>query len=207
MTRKRVIATHKIEDFVETSVSDRVKIVDLIGSMEGSGFGLTIMIFSFALIIPLPPPVPSLISIPLLIFAFQMMIGYKSPKLPKKLSNVTIKRSILATLVRKSTPHIAKIEKILRPRLLFMMTIVAERILGGLIFVFAGFVIIPMPFSNFIPGLGILVMSFGLLGRDGLIIFFGIFIGIIGIIVSILVFLLGFEFFTIVQEWFIAQNS
>ena len=91
MTRKRVIATHKIEDFVETSVSDRVKIVDLIGSMEGSGFGLTIMIFSFALIIPLPPPVPSLISIPLLIFAFQMMIGYKSPKLPKKLSNVTIK--------------------------------------------------------------------------------------------------------------------
>lgn len=200
MDKKRVIATHKIEDFVETSKNDRVKVSDLIDAMEGSGFGLTMMIFSFALIFPLPPPLPSFVSIPLLIFAFQMMTGYKAPKLPRKLSNITIKRSILATLVRKSSPHISKVEKFLRPRLLFMMTIIAERILGALIFIFAGFVIIPMPFSNFIPGLGILVMSFGLLGRDGLVIFLGIFIGIIGILVSILVFYMGFEAFGFVKD-------
>ena len=202
MDRKRVIATHKIEDFVETSKNDRVKVSDLIDAMEGSGFGLTMMIFSFALIFPLPPPLPSFVSIPLLVFSFQMMVGYKAPRLPKKLSNFTIKRSILATLVRKSTPHIVKIEKFLRPRLLFMMTIIAERVIGALIFIFAAFVIIPMPLSNFIPGLGILVISFGLLGRDGVVIFLGIFIGIIGVLVSILVFLLGFEAFYVIKDWF-----
>ncbi len=201
MDKRRAVATHKIESFVENTESDRVKISDLIDSMEGAGFGLTLMVFSGALIMPLPPPLPSLVSIPLLIFAFQMMIGLKAPKLPSRFSSYTIKRSLLATTVRKSSPHIAKIEKVLRPRMLFMMTIVAERILGALIFIFAGFVIIPMPFSNFIPGLGILVMSFGLLGRDGLVIFLGIFIGFLGILVSIIVFLLGFEVFHIIKDW------
>ncbi len=201
MDKKRVIATHKIEDFVHTSSGDRVRIADLIDSMEGAGFGLTLMVFSFGLIIPLPPPVPSIISMPLLVFAFQMMIGLKAPKLPKKFSNTTIKRSILATIMRKLTPYIMKVEKILRPRLLFMMSIPAERIVGGLIFLFAGFVLIPMPLSNFVPGLGILIISFGLLGRDGLVMIFGIFIGFLGILVSVSVFLLGFEALNIVKNW------
>lgn len=201
MDKKRVIATHKIENFVETSQGDRVKIADLIDSMEGAGFGLTLMVFSFGLLMPLPPPVPSIISFPLLVFAFQMMIGLKAPKLPKKFSNTTIKRSILATIMRRATPYIMKVEKILRPRLLFMMSILVERVIGGLVFLFAGFVLIPMPLSNFIPGLGILIISFGLLGRDGLVIIFGIFVGFLGILISILVFLAGFEVLNIVKNW------
>lgn len=201
MNKKRVIATHKIEDFVHTSSGDRVKISDLIDSMEGAGFGLTLMVFSFAVLIPLPPPVPSIISTPLLVFAYQMMIGLKAPKLPKKFSNTTIKRTILATIMRKSTPYIMRVERILRPRLLFMMSILAERVVGGLIFIFAGFVLIPMPLSNFVPGLGILIISFGLLGRDGLVMIFGIFVGFLGILISISVFLLGFEAFSMLKDW------
>ncbi len=201
MDKKRVISTHKIENFVERSDSDRVKISDLIDSMEGAGFGLTLMIFSFATLIPLPPPVPSIISTPLLIFAFQMMIGLKAPKLPKRFSNTTIKRSIMAMIMRRAFPYIGKVEKVLRPRLLFMMSMVAERIIGALIFIFAGFVLIPMPLSNFIPGLGILVISFGLLGRDGLVMILGIFIGFLGILVSISVFLLGFEALYRIKDW------
>lgn len=203
MNRKRVIATHKIEDFVKTADTDRIKIGDLIESMDGAGFGLSLMIFSFALIIPLPPPLPSLVSMPLLIFSYQMMMGLKSPKLPKKLAKITIKRSIMATLVRKSSPYIIKVEKILRPRLLFMAGPISERVIGVLIFIFAGFVLIPMPFSNFIPGLGILIISFGLLGRDGLIMMLGILVGCLGSLISILVFLLGFEVFTIAKNWFL----
>lgn len=202
MKKKRLIATHKIEDFVKTSETDRIKIVDLIESMDGAGFGLSIMIFSFALIIPLPPPLPSLVSMPLLIFSYQMMMGLKSPKLPNRFAKITIKRSIMATLVRKSSPYIMKVEKILRPRLLFMVGPMVERVIGALIFLFAGFVLIPMPFSNFIPGLGILIISFGLLGRDGLVMLLGIFVGCLGMLVSILVFLLGFEAFTIAKNWF-----
>jgi len=51
-----------------------------------------------------------------------------------------------------------------------------------------------MPLSNFIPGIGILIISLGILKKDGLAVIIGIIIGIIGMIISILVTALGFEF-------------
>ncbi len=189
------IATHKIEDLVKTSPSDHVAIFDLVRAMEGAGFGLTLMIFSFGILIPLPPPFPSLIAVPLVIFSFQMMIGLKAPKLPNFIGKRKIKRSILITLVRKSAPYIGKVERILRPRLIFMTTILAERFLGLFTLAFSSFVLIPVPFSNLIPGLGILIISFGLIGRDGLVIILGIVIGFIGMAIFLITLIFGLEVF------------
>lgn len=193
MTQKRLISTHKIEDLVKKTPTDKVPVADIVNAMEGAGFGLTLMIFSFAILIPLPPPLPSIVAIPLAIFSFQMMLGLPSPRLPKSFAKMQIKRSILATLVRKASPYIGKVERILRPRLIFMTTIFAERIIGALAFVFSVFVLIPIPFSNFIPGLGVLIMSFGLTSRDGLVIILGILVGFIGMAVSIAAVFIGIE--------------
>lgn len=190
---KKIIVTEVIQVAVNQSSSDRMPISDLINAMEGVGFGLAIMIFAFGIIIPLPPPFPSIISIPLVIFSLQMVIGHTAPKLPKRFAKLTVKRSVLATLVRKSSPYINKVEKILRPRLLFMITPVAERFVGAFIFLFASFILLPMPLSNFIPGLGILIISFGLIGKDGLAVILGIIVGLIGIAISVTAVLLGVE--------------
>lgn len=193
MEPKKIIVTEVIQVAVNQSSSDRMPISDLVTAMEGVGFGLAIMIFAFGIIIPLPPPFPSIISIPLVIFAMQMMLGYKAPKLPARFAKMTIKRSVLATLVRKSSPYINKVEKILRPRLFFMTTILAERIVGGFIFAFASFILLPMPLSNFIPGVGILIISFGLTSKDGLAVILGIITGLTGIAISVTAVLLGVE--------------
>ena len=190
---KKIIATQAIEKAVNKSSSDRMPISDLMAAMEGVGFGLAIMIFSFGILIPLPPPFPSIISIPLVVFSLQMVLNFKSPKLPKRLSKLTLKRSTLATLVKKSSPYIRKVEAILRPRLLFMTSKIAERIVGFFIFLFSSFILLPMPLSNFIPGFGILIISFGLIGKDGLAIILGIITGLIGMTISITAVILGVE--------------
>lgn len=200
MNKKRKISTHQIEDLVKATPSDRVKVSDLVNAMEGAGFGLTLMICSFGVLIPLPPPAPSIISIPLAIFAFQMMIGLKSPRLPKRIARMTVKRSILITLVRISSPYISRVERILRPRLIFMSSILAERLIGALAFLFSTSILLPIPFSNFIPGLGILIISFGLTSRDGLIMIFGIFVGLIGMIVSAMTIFWGLEVFVYLKN-------
>ncbi len=97
-------------------------------------------------------------------------------------------------LVNKSSPYIRKVERILRPRLLFMTSPFADRIVGFFVLLFSSFVLLPIPLSNFIPGLGVLVISFGLLGKDGLVILLGIFIGISGIAISLAALILGAEF-------------
>ncbi len=202
MNQKKVITTQVIEDVVNNSSSDRIPIRDLVNAMDSLGFGLAVMIFAFGIIIPLPPPFPSIISIPLVIFSLQMILGYAAPKLPKRFSDLSVKRSVLAMLVQKSSPYIRKVEGVLRPRLSFMFLPLAERVIGIFIFIFASFILLPMPLSNFIPGLGILIISFGLIGKDGLVIIFGMIIGVIGISISITTILLGVEAFRYIKNLF-----
>ncbi len=199
--QKKVIATQVIEDVVNSSSADRVLVKDLVDAMDSVGFGLAIMIFAFGIIIPLPPPFPSIISIPLVLFAAQMMAGYTSPKLPKRFANLSVKRSVLAMLIQKSSSYIRKVEKILKPRLSFMFYPGVERVVGFFIFIFSTFVLLPMPLSNFIPGLGVLIISFGLLGKDGVVVILGIITGLTGITISITAVVLGVEFFRYIKNF------
>lgn len=204
LERKKVIATQVIEDVVNRDSSDRIPVKDLIDAMNSVGFGLAIMIFAFGIIIPLPPPFPSIISIPLVVFAIQMIMGYDAPRLPQRFSNLSVKRAVLATLVRKSSPYIRRVEAILRPRLSLMTSKPMERVIGFFILTFAIFILLPMPLSNFIPGLGILIMSFGLLGKDGVVVIVGIIVGSIGIAISITAVLMGVEALYYLKNLFFA---
>lgn len=199
--QQKLITTQVLEDVVKNSSADRISINDIVDAMEGVGFGLAMMIFAFGVIIPMPPPIPGIISIPLVIFSLQMMAGYTSPKLPKRFSKISIKRKLLATLVQKSSPYIRFVEKVLRQRLIFMTTARAERVIGFFTFIFSAFVLMPMPLSNFLPGLGVLIISFGLLGKDGLLVLVGIVVGLIGMMVSLLVVFLGFGFLYYLKDF------
>jgi len=196
------IATKAIEDVVKNSSADRVAINDVINAMDTVGFGLVMMIFAFGIIIPTPPPFPSIISTPLVIFSYQMFIGYSSPRLPKKFINLSVKRSVLAMLVQKSSSLIRKIERFLKPRYRFMNNPLAEKITGFFMLLFSSFIALPMPLSNYIPGLGILIASFGMLSKDGLVVILGIIVGCLGIAISIMAIFLGIEFITNFKSFF-----
>lgn len=203
MDQKKIITTQIIEDLVNKSSTDKVAVGDIINSMESIGFGLALMFFSLGIIIPLPPPFPSIISLPLVVFSAQMMIGMNSPKLPNWLAKKEVKRSVLAMMVQKSSPYLRKVEKILKPRLTFMNHIVAERVVGFFLLVFSSFILVPLPLSNFIPGLGILITSFGLMGKDGLVMILGITVGFAGMFISVLTVILGVEFFYMIKDFII----
>ena len=199
--KKKTISTQALEDVVNKSSADRIAISDLVEAMNAVGFGLVLMIFAFGITIPLPPPFPSVIAIPLVVFSLQMTIGYSSPRLPKKFVNLSVKRSVVAMLVQKSSPLIRRVERILRPRLLFVTSKIGEKIIGFFSLLFSAFIFLPIPLSNFIPGLGILIISFGLLGRDGLVVILGILVGIAGIAISVSTLFLGVEVLHHLGSW------
>ncbi len=203
MTQNKIITTQAIEDVVNKSSADRIQVRDLVDAMQAIGFGLAMMIFAFGIIIPLPPPFPSIIAMPLIIFSLQMIAGYTAPKLPKRFEKISVKRSVVAMLVQKSAPYIRKVEHILRPRLAFVTTPRAERVIGVFTLIFSSFIVLPMPLSNFIPGLGILIISFGLLGKDGLVVICGIIVGLMGIAISTTAVLLGVEALYYIKNFFL----
>ncbi len=200
-TIKKTITTEILEDVVKKTTADKISINDLMIAMDAGGFGLIMTIFSLPIIIPLPPPFPSLISIPMVVFSFQMMLGYKSPRLPKRLSNLSVSRNVLAMMIEKSAPYIRKAETLVKPRLAIFSSGWFHQIIGLFCFIFSMSVLLPMPLSNFIPGMGVLIASFGLLGRDGVMILSGLIIGCIGITITTTAVFLGVEAIYIIKDW------
>ncbi len=201
----RVATTEILENVVNKTPydnkSDKVMIKDLIEALDAGSFGLIIMIFSLPILIPLPPPLPSLISVPLVIFTFQMMIGCETPKLPKKFANISIKRTILATMVEKSSPYLKRIDLLLKPRLYFLTEGIAQRIVGFFVFIFASLILLPLPLSNYLPGIGILITSFGLIAKDGAVILIGLGIGILGLAIVAIAVIFGVEAISIIKNF------
>lgn len=201
MRKSKVISTQAIEDVVNQSSADKISIADLVRAMEAAGYGLVMIIFSLATVMPLPPPIPNVFALPLIIFAAQMILGYEAPKLPKSISNLRIKRSIVVVVVHKSSRYIGRVEKVLKPRLSFVVTPIFERILGLFILVFSLFIMIPLPFTNLVPGIGIMLIAFGLLGKDGLFVISGILVGMIGSLIAIMTIFIGVEVFHKIQSF------
>jgi hypothetical protein len=203
LIKKKVTTTKILEDVVSKTSSDKIPIRDLIEAMHVGGFGLVMTISSLPILIPIPPPFPTLISIPMMIFSFQLMLGYHSPKLPKRFSNFSISRNILATIIEKSSPYIRKAESLVHPRLPVLSDEFFKRVIGFFGCIFTISVLIPLPLTNLIPGLGYMIAAFGLLGRDGLIILIGLTVGCVGTLLTAITLFLGVEVIGIIKDWFL----
>lgn len=175
--------------------SDLVTLQELKSSLHEKGFALLLVVFSFPMAIPLPypPGFTTVLGIPLMLFSIQMMLAFDSPWLPKSLGAKTIKRTTLAMMIEKSAPYFQKIEVFTRPRLRFFSSVTGERIVGFMAFLCAISITLPIILGNAVPSLGILIMGFGLLNKDGVVIIGGIITSIIGLFIATAVVIFGIE--------------
>jgi len=161
-------------------------------ALHERGFGILMAIAAMPLClpIPVPPGYTTLFSIPLFIFSVQMILGMQTPWLPKWLTDKKIKRATLEKLVEKANPWLRKIENHMQPRITYISVRTWERIIGIFSFVFSLSISLPLPLTNFPPGWGILIMSLGLLGKDGLTILIGMIVGTIGVGITMIILVL-----------------
>lgn len=186
-------ASDVLERAVNQHDTDDVSLGDLMQALHERGFGLLMLVLVLpnCVPVPVPPGVSTIFSLPLLYLSVQMLAGLDSPRLPSWLRNKKINRRTLAKIVQAANPKLRKIEILLRPRLSFASTRTGEKILGFFWLLFAISIAIPLPMTNFIPGIGILVSALGLLSKDGLVVLLGIAIGIGGLCVTAMVLILG----------------
>lgn len=182
-----------LERVVRLHTDDTISIRNLKDSLHERGFGILMAIASLPLCIPVPVPpgYTTLFAIPLFILSVQMIWGMDSPWIPYWLGKHRIKRSTLANIVEKSTPILRKIERLLKPRITYITLEAWEKLVGLFAFVFTISIAIPLPLTNLPPGYGILIMSLGLLSKDGVMMVAGMIIGIIGVAITTMIIMMG----------------
>ena len=173
-------------ELIAGRAGDAVSVADLLETFGDRAFGALMFVFAAPLVLPMPPGVSALLGAPLIFITAQWTMGRKTLWLPKALLARTIPMAGGRPLVAKLKPHLARLERRLRPRLTFMYNPLGDRLVGALCFVLALIVFLPIPFGNMLPSFAIAAFAIGGAERDGL----AALVGWIAAIASILVLVL-----------------
>ncbi|WP_115704972.1 exopolysaccharide biosynthesis protein [Legionella sainthelensi] len=135
-------------------------------------FGIVLLFFALPSALPFStiPGVSVIFSVPILLFACQMVFARKTLWLPKTIAEHTIHQKSISKIIHATVPYLIKIEYFLKPRWSFMTCRFMEIINGTIIFCLAILLMLPIPFSNFIFAALLITFSLGLIEKDGLFI-------------------------------------
>jgi hypothetical protein len=158
---------------------DRVTVGQILDALDARAFGLVTLVFSLPSIVPMPPGVPTVVGIALLIVAVQMVIGRHELWLPGFLSKRSFTRKDLVGAFEKLAPRLEAVEKLTKPRLLFMTGKIGTVLIGLVVLFMALVLILPLPpGGNFPPALACAILGMGLAERDGAIVLFGLLVSV-----------------------------
>jgi hypothetical protein len=146
---------------------ERVSVGDLLAAMGDRAFGALMLVFALPNLLPTPPGTSGILGLPLVFLAAQLMLGQR-PWLPKVIVNRSMLRADFSAVLDRAGPWLARVEKLLRPRLGILVHPPAEYAIGVACLLLAVILILPIPLGNILPALAICMFSFGLLEKDGL---------------------------------------
>jgi hypothetical protein len=173
--RKRL---SEILDEVSTDETrKRVSVSDLLTIMSGRAIGALLLLFALPNVLPAPPGTSSILGMPLVYLAAQMMLG-RLPWLPAFIANRSMSREDFAATIARATPLIARAEKLLKPRFSFLVSRGAERVVGAVCLILAIVLLLPIPLGNMLPALAICLIALGVLERDGVWVLGGLAVGV-----------------------------
>ena len=182
--------------------SEKVSVKEIVDALDARSFGLAVLLFSLPSIVPMPPGVPTVVGIILLIVAVQMVIGREDLWLPGILSKREFNRKALVGAFEGLAPRLQMIERVMKPRLLFMTGRVGAVFIGVIVLVMAVVLILPLPpGGNFPPALACAVLGMGLAQRDGVIVAVGLVVSVVALIAVSYVTVLFIQQLPALLEW------
>jgi len=176
--------SQRLADLAREGVHQRIAMRDLLELLPGRTLAALILIFAAPNVLPAPPGLSAVLGLPLIYLSFQMMMA-QDPWLPPLIAQRSVSRATFAALVRRVTPLLARLERLLRPRLASFASPAAERVIGGLCLALSIILVLPVPLGNMLPAFGISLAMLGLLGRDGLWVLIGAFVGLASFFIAV----------------------
>jgi len=148
--------------------SEKMTVGELARALRDRGFGALMILLAAPNLIPMPPGTSTIFGLPLLFIAYQLIVGYRKPLLPRKVRLRELQVSTVRGIVDRIVPWIERFEKVARPRAWVFPQRTAEQLIGGLVLLLGFLLILPIPLGNFLPGISVILLALGLGERDGL---------------------------------------
>lgn len=136
-------------------------------------------------ILGLMPGVSSFAGLAMLIPAYQMALGFRSPVLPRFIRRRRLRTETVVAAAQRLRPALRWIERYVRPRWLFLTTAPAIALIGVTAGLLGLVVALPLPFSNLPPAVALFALAIGLFEKDGVLIAAGLVVAMLAIALGI----------------------
>ncbi len=156
-----------LSDLAEDESRERISVSDIFHAMGDRAFGALMLVFALPNVIPTPPGTSAVLGAPLVFLTAQLAFGLK-PWLPRFIADRSMARPDFAALAGRIAPWLGRAERLLKPRLRFLVRRPAENVIGIICLLLAVILTLPIPLGNMLPALSICLFSLAILERDGL---------------------------------------
>lgn len=191
-----------LEAIHEAAPETGLRLIDFIEGLGERAFGVVLFALAIPVCIPFLYGVPQIVALPMIALAAQMALGRPEPWLPARFKSRMIEKKGLARMARGARRWFGWLEKLARPRFLWLSGPHAERVVGAIFILFCGSILVPLPLTNSTPGVAIAIASLGLITRDGILVLLGLVLGIVWITILIAGFLiLGDAFVSVLKDF------
>jgi hypothetical protein len=178
--------SHDIKTWLD---SDQPKTLLSLDKVFGNRtFAILFMFLMASSALPIPTAgVTDLFAILSVIFGAQMALGRKTLWLPRRWEKLKLNKTLTKKILPSLVKMIGWLEKFSKPRWSFMLKgKLADSMIGVGVAFFAAATIAAPPFSGLdtLPALGVVLISIGMILKDGLITAIGFSVGISGIMLQ-----------------------
>ncbi len=159
-----------LEALLQRSAQSPVTLADVLAETSERGFSLVIGLLVLPFLLPMPPGFSSILGSACLLLSLQMALGRRSPWLPGHISRFRFPQSFSVSLLVQLKRVSGWLEKLVRPRFLTIAESPIIWNINGLCMAWLTILLmLPIPFTNPIPTLGILLLAIATLEADGLL--------------------------------------
>ena len=175
---------------------------DLIGALDERAYGMMLLLLALPCCLPFIYLLPQIVALPMIALVAQMAMGRHSPWLPSALNNRQFPIKTMQGTVAKAERYLGWAEKITHRRLVALSDGIGARIVGALLIIPCASILVPLPLTNTVPGVGVAIAALGLVERDGLLILLGLLIGLVWVFALVF---LGAEAISLAKDWLLAR--
>jgi hypothetical protein len=157
-----------IESLLRRLSIEPLTLSSILAETSERGFSLVIGLLVLPFLFPVPPGLTGIPGAGCILLAMQMALGRRSPWLPKQVAHFKFPQAFARKLLKNVGRVTRVLEKITRPRLRHIASNPYIWRFNGLCITWlAILLILPIPFTNPFPTVGILLLVVAMLESDG----------------------------------------
>ncbi len=173
-----------LDAFADGDPDARLRLGDLLSGLRQTAFGMLLFLGVVPAFIPIPGLAGAVSGPLVMLVGAQLLLGLRKPWLPAVLARRGPHRRSLAAFRDTLGPWLRRLERVVRPRMPNVLDHPLASAFTGLLLLLLGLLLaLPIPFTNYVFGVLLLLFVFALLERDGALMLVAWLVGTIAVVV------------------------